>query len=253
LIGSLATVEAGWPDPVEVINIDGQSDIVLICEHASDYIPPSLENLGLPSDELERHIAWDIGARGVTRALSEKLDAPAFLGTYSRLVIDLNRPLESPTSIPVRSESTDIPGNINIENGIREVRIEKIFTPFQKAISSYLDERATGSRETRIVAIHSFTPIFFGQARPWHVGVLFDKSRDYGESVISALGEEQGLIVDANVPYVIDRMEDYAVPIHGEDRGYDAILIEVRQDLIAEPEGQADWASRLGDALLRSS
>jgi predicted N-formylglutamate amidohydrolase len=252
LIGSLATVEAGWPDPVEVLNIDGQSDIVLICEHASNHIPPSLENLGLPPGELERHIAWDIGARGVTRTLSAKLDAPAFLGTYSRLVIDLNRPLESPTSIPIRSESTDIPGNIDIAAENRDIRVAKIFTPFQTAIASYLDERAAVGRETRIVAIHSFTPVFFGQARPWHVGVLFDKSRGYGESVISTLGEEQGLIVDANVPYVIDRMEDYAVPIHGEDRGYEAILIEVRQDLISEPKGQAEWAARLGDALLRS-
>lgn len=246
------TARSDWRVPVDILNADGQSEIVLICEHASNYIPPSFACLGLPPEELKRHIAWDIGASAVTRALSASLDAPAFLGTYSRLLVDLNRPIESPSSIPWRSESTDIPGNMDITNEDRDYRIAKIFGPFQAAVSSHLDERNSAGRRTKIVAIHSFTPVFFGEVRPWHAGILFNMAREYGERVIGALGEEPGLIVDANVPYVIDRMEDYAIPVHGEDRGYEAILIEMRQDLISDSTGQSEWASRLADALLRS-
>ncbi len=247
-----AVVEA-WPEAAEVLNPLGASDIVLICEHASNYIPPEYEGLGLPPSDLSRHIAWDIGASAVTRILSERLNAVAFLGRYSRLLIDLNRPLVSPTCIPIRSESTDIPGNIGITEADRSARISKVFTPFQEAVAAHLDERAAGARNTTIVAIHSFTPLFLGRSRPWHAGVLFDKSRECGERVIRALGQDNDLNVEANVPYVIDRMEDYAIPIHGEDRGYDAILVEIRQDLISTAVGQADWAARLGDALLTST
>lgn len=238
-----------WPQPVEVLNLDGNSDIVLICEHASNHIPASFNDLGLPPEELTRHIAWDIGAASVTRSLSAMLDAPCFLGTYSRLLIDLNRPVGSSTSIPSRSEATDIPGNTTLGTDDRRRRIETIFDPFQSAISDYLDKRRQQGRATKIVAIHSFTPVFMGESRPWHAGILFNQSVTLGHNIIDQLSRITGLTIGANVPYVIERMSDYAIPVHGEERGLDAVLVEIRQDLIASAGGQAQWARYLHEAL----
>jgi predicted N-formylglutamate amidohydrolase len=240
---------AEWPEPVEILNEAGRSEIVLICEHASNYIPASFDGLGLPDEELVRHIAWDIGVEAVSRRMSELLDAACFLGKYSRLLIDLNRPLDSPTSIPVRSESTAIPGNIGMTDESRQVRIERIFRPFQSAVKRHLDQRLADGRSTKIVAIHSFTPVFLGISRPWHAGILFDRSAEFAERTIGLLSGEPGLTVAANVPYVIERSSDYAIPIHGQDRGLEAILIELRNDLLATSAAQHEWAERLYRAL----
>jgi predicted N-formylglutamate amidohydrolase len=241
-----------WPEPVEIINASGRSDIVLICEHASNYIPASFNGLGLPPEELVRHIAWDIGAECVSRSLSELLDAPCFLGKYSRLLIDLNRPIDSATSIPPRSEATDIPGNIDLADADRQCRIDRVFSPFQSAVSAYLDMRRQEGRATKIVAIHSFTPVFLGEKRPWHAGILFNRSAGFGREIIDRLSRITGLTIGANVPYVIERISDYAIPVHGEDRGLDAVLVEIRQDLIASADGQSRWADHLFEALRKS-
>ncbi len=238
-----------WPPPIIEVNGSGTSDIVLICEHASSHMPAAYADLGLPAHERMRHIAWDLGAEGVARGLAKRLDAACFLGTYSRLLIDLNRPLDSPTSIPVLSESTAIPGNMALTDAEREGRIARIFTPFHDHVRSFLDRRDRAGRKTRIVAIHSFTPVFLGVERSWHAGILYDHSRDYGEAVISALARDPSINVGANVPYVIDRAGDYAVPIHGDDRRYPAILIEIRNDLISTRDGIAEWTERLAGAL----
>jgi predicted N-formylglutamate amidohydrolase len=240
-----------WPPAVEVLNEHGTSDIVLICEHASNHMPSEFKGLGLPAHELTRHIAWDIGAEAVARGLSARLDAPCFLGSYSRLLIDLNRPVDSPTSIPVRSESTDIPGNAGLADSERHRRIQRMFTPFHDRVSRYLDAREKLGSKTRIVAIHSFTPTFLGEARPWHAGILFNRARHFAEHLIAHLAEDKALNIGANVPYVIDRMSDYAIPVHGEDRGHPAILVEIRNDLIASEKGVAEWIVRLAVALSR--
>ena len=243
------TIHDDWPEPIEVLNESGGSDIVLICEHASNHIPAEYNNLGLDDADLSRHIAWDIGAAAVTRALAAKLDAPAFLGTYSRLLIDLNRPLGVPTSIPERSESTDIPGNASLSGAEKKRRGDLIFAPFHNFVAEHLRTRETVGRKSRIVAIHSFTPVFFGKERPWHAGVLYDSSRAFGEAVISGLRQDSILNVEPNVPYVISRDHDYAVLVHGHDRGYPGILIEVRQDLLTSAEGTEGWARRIAQAL----
>jgi predicted N-formylglutamate amidohydrolase len=236
---------ADWPAPVEIVNEEGASRTLLVCEHASRHIPARYGGLALPPEERERHIAWDIGAAAVTRELAMAIDAPAYLGTYSRLLIDLNRPIGAPSSIPERSEATDIPGNIGLSAAEREARRNAIFAPFQTRVGERIDRR----RPERLVAIHSFTPVFLGVARPWHVGILYGAARDFGEAVIAALRADRALVVDANVPYVIDRDEDYTVPVHGDDRGIPAILVEIRNDLIQEPRGVSEWAARLAKAL----
>jgi predicted N-formylglutamate amidohydrolase len=239
-----------WPEAVEVLNQTGRSDIVLLCEHASNHIPAEYARLGLDAHHLERHIAWDLGAAELTRRLSARLDAPSFLGTYSRLLLDLNRPLGSPGSIPTRSEDTDIPGNADVGNVEAERRAQRMFIPFHDRVAGYLDARARNGLPTRIVTIHSFTPVFLGVSRPWHAGVLFDRASNFGEAILSGLREDGSLNVAANVPYIISRDADYAVPVHGDDRGLDAVLIEIRQNLVCDSEGIERWTDRLARALL---
>lgn len=233
---------------VTVINEAGRSRFVLTVEHASRFIPRRYSGLGLPERELARHIAWDIGVAPLARAMSARLDAPAFLSGYSRLLIDCNRPIGVPSSIPLLSESTEIPGNRNLDRVEQVFRAENYYWPYQNAITHHLDGRREAGRPTVIFAVHSFTPVFKGFARPWHVGVLFRKSVAYGEALVRAL-DRDGLVVGANEPYQITDDGDYVVPVHGEGRGLDVVLIEVRQDLIADDEGVAQWTNRLVDGL----
>lgn len=238
-----------WPSPVEVVNEGGSSDIVLICEHASNHMPAEYGRLGVAEPELQRHIAWDVGAAAVTCGLSRLLDAPAFLGTYSRLLVDLNRPFGVPSSMPVRSEATDIPGNVGMPDEERERRRRTIFEPFHAAVAAHLDARAQAGRPTILVTIHSFTPVFLGVARPWHAGILYDQSEGFARRVIEALSADHSLTVGHNVPYEIERASDYAIPVHGTDRGHPAILVEIRHDLIEDEAGIATWIQRLGRVL----
>ncbi len=243
--------DADWPPAVEALNVDGASDVVLLCEHASNHIPEIYQQLGLPAAELERHIAWDPGAAEVTRRLSILLDAPAYLGAYSRLLIDLNRPLASPSSIVTRSEATDIPGNFNLSAEERTRRADLIFQPFHDHIAAVLDRRQKESRPVRLVSIHSFTPVYLGEARSWQAGVLFGEAAAFGQSLVDKL-RRLGLTAGANVPYESSRDEDYAIPVHGDDRGIPAVLIEIRNDLIASPDTVTAWAETISTSLSTS-
>ncbi|ESQ91213.1 hypothetical protein ABAC460_06525 [Asticcacaulis sp. AC460] len=231
---------------MECLNPQGASDVVLLCEHASNHIPAEYGGLGLTPQDLTRHIAWDPGAADVTRLLSQHLDATAFLGTFSRLLIDLNRPLGSAGSIVTRSEATDIPGNVDLSPEEIARRVGNIFTPYHDAVSACLDARQ--GRPTRLVSIHSFTPVFLGVARTWEGGILFGEAAAFGETLVSRLRTD-GLRVGANVPYKTDRNEDYAVPVHGDDRGIPAVLVEIRNDLIDTAESVRAWAQLLAAAL----
>ena len=239
-----------WPDPVEILAADGRSPIVLLCEHASNYIPAEYAGLGLGPADRERHIAWDIGAAQVARHLSRMLDATAFLGTYSRLLIDLNRPLGTPTSIVTKSEATEIPGNANISDAERERRQQKIFVPHHIAIESHLQARLAAARKTFMVAIHSFTPVFLGNTRQWHAGILFEKGKEMAEATMGRLrAGDPSLNIGANVPYSVSVEEDYGLLVHGDNVGNPSMLIEIRQDLIATPEAAEQWANRLAPVL----
>lgn len=239
-----------WPVAVETLNESGRSPFVLICEHASNYVPPEYNKLGLSDQELARHIAWDIGAANVTRALSKRMDASAFLGGYSRLLIDLNRPLHVADSIPLRSEATDIPGNLSLDAAEKERRQQLIFRPFQDQLRAHLEKRTADGRRNILVAVHSFTPVYLGQQRSWHAGVLFDKSDRLGQALIAQLSSDPLLNVGANVPYGVSADADYALVVHGDQLGNPAVLIEIRNDLIADPDGVATWVGKIERALL---
>jgi predicted N-formylglutamate amidohydrolase len=239
-----------WPPPLETVNETGQSSILLLCEHASNFIPPEYEGLGLPASELQRHIAWDIGVAEVTRRLSRLLDAPAFLGTYSRLLIDLNRPLHAPSSIVTRSEATDIPGNVSLTPAERARRATRAFEPFHRAVEAHLAERKKTGRRTTIVAVHSFTPTYEGVSRPWHAGIIYDKAAAFAEATLEKLrASDDSLVVGGNVPYSVTPEDYYGLLVYGDNIGNPAILVEIRQDLLAQAHQQQAWAQRLAAAL----
>ena len=239
------------PAAVTALNEGGASPFVLLCEHASNHIPEAYAGLGLPPRDLGRHIAWDIGAADLARGLSRRLDAPLFLSGYSRLLIDCNRPPGAPTSIPTRSEDTDIPGNFDLDDGERARREAAYFAPFQAAVARLLDRRAAEGRPAVVLGVHSFTPVFLGVPRPWLAGVLYAGAERFGGALVARLAADLGPeAVGDNEPYRIEPEEhDYTVPVHGDARGLDAALLEVRQDLIATAADAEAWAARLAPAL----
>ena len=242
-------LEPDEPDPVALENEAGSSAFFLTCDHAGRAFPRRLGTLGLPAHETWRHIAWDIGIGGVGRELSRLLDAAVILQTYSRLVVDCNRDPDVPSSIPEISETTQIPGNHGLDNAERAARVDAIFRPYHAAIAVALDRRRAEGQASVLVALHSFTPVFRGVARPWQVAVLFNRDPRLAHLLAELLRAEGGLIVGENEPYAVSDLTDYTVPVHGERRGLPHVEIEIRQDLIARPEGQREWAERLARLL----
>src|SRR5215831_6194740 len=248
-MAAMPLLEPDEPDPVTLDNEAGRSVFFLTCDHAGRAIPRRLGGLGLPERETQRHIAWDIGIGAVGRRLSRLLDAALVRQTYSRLVIDCNRDPEVPSSIPQISETTEIPGNHGLGKAERAARVDSIFRPYHDAISAALDRRGTADQPSVVVALHSFTPVFKGVARPWHVAVLFNRDSRLAHPLAELLRAEGGLMVGENEPYAVSDLTDYTVPVHGERRGLPHVEIEIRQDLIARSEGQREWAERLARLL----
>ncbi len=230
------------PRPLTVTNEDGTSPFVVICDHASKYLPRRLQMLGLPESECERHIAWDIGAGAVSCRIGDALDATVIEQNYSRLVIDCNRMPGSETSIVERSERTTVPGNIGLSKAQVEARVREIFHPYHDRIAAELDRRRQAERPTVLIAMHSFTPVFDAVARPWLIGVLYNRDARFAHLLIDLLRCEQGLVVGDNEPYRVTDDADYTIPVHGEQRHLPHVLIEIRQDLIADEAGQRTWA-----------
>jgi predicted N-formylglutamate amidohydrolase len=240
---------ADEPPPVIEIGLQGRSNFVIVVDHASRRIPRRLNDLGLPASELQRHIAWDIGALGVARQVAAALDAPLVAQNYSRLVIDCNRDPKVPTSIPRLSEASEIPGNLDLSDADRAVRRTEIFDPYHDRIRALLDARAAAGRPTILVAQHSMTNIYHGVRREMHAAVLYNRDRRFAGLVLDGLRREAGLIVADNQPYFVSDETDYTIPRHGEARGLPHVEIEIRQDLVADDAGQAEWAGRIARAL----
>lgn len=221
----------------------------MLCDHASNFVPLELHDLGLPPSELQRHIAWDIGAAGVTEVLSELLDASAVLCGTSRLVIDCNRQLHAADLIPEVSDGTVIPGNAALNGTARAERIERFFRPYHDAVESVVLEHHT------VVSIHSMTPVMRGVERPWQIALssspLFDRSLI--DRVLHGLREPGDVIVGDNQPYDMDPEVDFSTPFHALRRGLPFVQVEFRQDEIADAAGQRRWAVRFAEALISAA
>jgi predicted N-formylglutamate amidohydrolase len=237
------------PPPFTATNRQGRSNFVIVVDHASSRIPRRLGDLGLPAAELQRHIAWDIGALAVARQVADELDAPLVAQNYSRLVIDCNRDPTVPTSIPILSESSEIPGNQGLSDEQRLLRRSEIFDPYHDHIRALLDERAAAGRPAILVSQHSMTNIFKGVRREMHAAVLYGRERRFAALVLAMLRRESGLVVAENQPYFVSDETDYSIPRHGEARGLPHVEIEIRQDLLLHESGQKEWAERISRAL----
>jgi predicted N-formylglutamate amidohydrolase len=240
---------ADEPPPFIEIGRQGQSNFVIVVDHASRRIPRRLNDLGVPESELQRHIAWDIGALGVARQVAAALDAPLLAQNYSRLVIDCNRDPKVPSSIPLRSEASEIPGNAGLSEAEITARRVEIFEPYHRQVRALLDERAAAGRPTILVAQHSMTNIYHGVRRKMHCAVLYNRDRRFAGLVLDMLRREAGLVVGDNEPYFVSDDTDYTIPRHGEARGLPHVEIEIRQDLITDEAGQTEWARRITQAL----
>jgi predicted N-formylglutamate amidohydrolase len=235
--------------PVFEQNTAGRSPFLFTSDHYGRLIPKALGDLGLPADELTRHIAWDIGIAGVAETLSRQLDARLVAQRYSRLVIDCNRPPTAASAIPRLSEATMIPGNEALSREAAETRRREIFDPYHQRIKEIIDQRVSEGRPTLLVALHSFTPIYAGVRRPWHIGTLYHRDATLPPLLLRALRAEGDLVVGDNEPYAVSDETDYTIPVHGEARGLMNTGIEIRQDLIEDGAGQQQWAERLSRIL----
>ena len=237
------------PSTYEVVNEDGTAPFLLICDHASNYIPRSMNALGLSEADLERHVASDIGAASVARTLSTAFDAPLLQCNYSRLIIDPNRQPGTGSSIPRASEDVVVPGNHDLTREEVARRRAVFFEPYHDAISAQVDRFVDRGATPAIISVHSFTPAFHGVERPWHVGVLWHLDKRIALPLIKRLSAEPDLVVGDNEPYSGSSPDGYSIYTHAESRGFPNVLIEIRQDLIDTPSGIDQWSNRLRHAL----
>lgn len=244
-----ALLAADEPAAVTKCLLEGPSNFVIVVDHASARIPRALKSLGVSEAELARHIAWDIGALAVARRVSTALGAPLIAQNYSRLVIDCNRDPQVFSSIPVVSETTDIPGNLRLSDAERAARRSEIFEPYHGCITALLDARAQSGRRTILVAQHSMTNLYKGTLREMHAAILYNRDRRFAGLMLQVLRRDTALHIADNEPYFVSDETDYTIPKHGEARGLPHVEIELRQDLVADEAGQIEWASRLTFAL----
>ena len=245
-------LQAGDPDPVEPINSAGPSAIFLTCEHAGRAVPAALGDLGVPTGEMHRHIAYDVGAEGVARGLSARLDAALILQRYSRLVIDCNRPFEAKDSVVTESDGTAVPANRDVTDADRRRRYVEIHQPLHAAIAAALDRRQAAAKPLFLVSVHSFTPVMraTGAVRDFELGLLYNRDPRLAERLAATFrGANPDITVKLNAPYHVDDISDYTIPVHGERRGIPHVLLEVRNDLINDARGQQEWADRLAGPL----
>lgn len=232
-------------EPVSVVNEEGKSPYLFICEHASNYIPQHFEGLGLGEESLSAHIAWDPGAVEVARHLSRKLDAPLIEATYSRLLIDCNRPLDAHDLIPEISETTVIEGNHALNSNERIARIDLSHRPFHRRIELVIHARAERGLASWIITIHSFTPTYKGISRQWQIGIIHDADARIATPLIAALEKDKSLNVGVNEPYSPADRVYYTLERHARPRNAPCAMIEIRNDEINTSETQEAWAMRL--------
>ncbi|MEN8841453.1 MAG: N-formylglutamate amidohydrolase [Octadecabacter sp.] len=234
-------------EPFSVHGAKRHSRWLITCDHASNAVPPCVGggSLGLPDADMQRHIAYDIGAAGVTRALADALDAPAVLSNFSRMVIDPNRGLDDPTLLMKLYDGSVIPTNAQADIIEKARRVDAFYTPYHNAYA----DLAARQDDTVIVAMHSFTPRLNGRPpRPWHIGILHAFDDRLSSALLALLKDEDDLCVGDNEPYS-GHLPGDAIDRHALQTGRANTLIELRNDLIETAEQQIAWAKRLAPIL----
>jgi predicted N-formylglutamate amidohydrolase len=236
---------------VKVTNPGGSSPYVLVCDHASNFVPHTYGTLGLAAGDLDRHIAWDPGALPVAQRMAEAMDATLVESCVSRLLIDCNRALYAPDLIleVSASEKIVVPANQRLSAEEREARIALSWRPFHDAIEAVIGARLAAGRNTALVSVHSFTPVFKGDHRPWQIGIVHDDDVRLSRPLIAALEQVAGITVGDNQPYSPADRVYYTLERHARSRSLPCAMIEIRNDEITDDEGQSVWAGRLGEIL----
>lgn len=240
---------ADEPGPFELYNPGGAAPLVIVSDHASRRVPRALNGLGLAPEHFKKHIAYDIGADAITRRLADRLNARAVLGTYSRLVVDLNRQPGDPGSIPAISDGIAIPGNTDLSEAHAACRLETLHTPYHEAVNREIASVwRRDAQPPALFSIHSFTPSMNGLDRIWDIGVLWNRDPRLPVGLIEHLRHWQDLTVGDNEPYS-GRELAYTIDMHGLAGGIANCAVEIRQDHCATPEEASHWADILADAL----
>jgi predicted N-formylglutamate amidohydrolase len=239
--GTIRKIDFG--DVVHVRPNSGPTRILIVCEHAANRVPQDLDRMGLPAETLESHIAWDPGALGVAEAMADTLRAPLVSGGVSRLVYDCNRPPESGSAIPTRSEATEIPGNLDLSPDSREERVRNVYHPFHREVADQIQRAGAGLE--LLLTIHSFTPVFMGERRDVEIGMLHGNDDRFAKAMMDSKPGDFSHLTRLNEPYSAADGVTHTLDKHAAARGMHAVMIEIRSDLIEQPVEQSRMASLL--------
>lgn len=239
---------SGRAESFEIIEGPATSRYIIVCDHASNAIPPEYGNLGLDPVQIDRHIAYDIGAEMLTRALAHEMAAPAVMSRFSRLLIDPNRGDDDPTLVMKLSDGAIVPGNAKIDEAEVARRIERFSAPYHAAIDRVIDRALAAGVSPILFSIHSFTPVFHDGPRPWHCSVLWEKDERFALPFLDVLRAELDIVTGENEPYA-GALPGDSMTRHGFDRGLPHAIVEVRQDLLDDEAGVSAWAQRFSRIL----
>jgi predicted N-formylglutamate amidohydrolase len=239
----------GDPPPFMTYNDHGKASVLLVADHASPFFPAAMNQLGLADWVLERHVAWDVGVDELTRCLADELDAQAVLAGFSRLIVDPNRKPDDPTAYPEISDGIAIPGNLDLDDGQKALRIQSFFKPYHDAITDRLNEFDRQGIVPAMIAVHTCTPVFDRVVRPWHIGVMWDKDPRIPVPLMEYFKRKDEICFGDNEPYSGRHPHDFTIDYHAEPAGLPHVGFEVRQDLVSDSEGARKWAAILADAL----
>lgn len=228
----------------EIVPGAAQCGLIVLADHARNTLPDEYGTLGLAADQFHRHIAYDIGVEGLTRALAADLGAPAILTKFSRLLIDPNRGEDDPTLIMRLSDGAIVPSNREVSSAERMRRLDRFYRPYHDAIDEMIACSLAKHVTPTLLSIHSFTPAWKGTPRPWHIGVLWDKDPRFAQPLLREFGKRPDLVVGDNEPYSGEMVGD-CMWRHGTSRNLPHAILEIRQDLIAEVAGQKHWAQEI--------
>jgi predicted N-formylglutamate amidohydrolase len=239
---------SGRAESFEIVEGPAASRYIFVCDHASNAIPPEYGNLGLDPLQLKRHIAYDIGAEALTRALAKEMAAPAVLSCFSRLLIDPNRGDDDPTLVMKLSDGAIVPGNASADDAEVARRIARFSAPYHAAIDRVIDRSLAAGVTPILFSLHSFTPVFHDGPRPWHCSVLWERDDRFARPLLNALGAEADIVTGENEPYA-GALPGDCMTRHGFDRGLPHAIVEVRQDLLDDSTGISAWAIRFSRIL----
>jgi predicted N-formylglutamate amidohydrolase len=238
----------GQAESFEIVQGPPTSRYIFVCDHASNWMPPEYGNLGLDPVQLDRHIAYDIGAAALTRSLAAAMNAPAVLSCFSRLLIDPNRGDDDPTLVMKLSDGAVVPGNAKVDDAEVAKRVARFSAPYHAAIDAAIDHALAAGVKPILFSIHSFTPVFHDGPRPWHCAVLWENDARLASPLLDALRAEPDIVTGENEPYA-GALKGDSMTRHGFDRGLPHAIVEVRQDLLDDEAGISAWARRFSRIL----